>query len=264
MSGSKKEPKRSHAEALALTNSNRGLAIAAVRSMFGHNNPLRPDMEQSAWLALYDASLRYDAIDDASFSSYAYGCVFKRTIINWYAMRCVGHIPRPVAVAFRRIERSKTERSTSDIDGEIVASTSIGDADTQKWDSRSYYAFTRGERSLSELTGNRSDPHRQTLEESIAAEDPSPEELAETSYCKRSVALILAKTSLSEREREVIEARYLRSEEETQSEIGVRLGVTRQRIQQIEAGALSKLRATARRVMPASENASGAKESASA
>jgi RNA polymerase primary sigma factor len=83
----------------------------------------------------------------------------------------------------------------------------------------------------------------------VAGDDPLPEEEVEVSL--RSQALAEALSTLSERERQVLALRYGLdgSEPETLEEIGCRLGLTRERVRQIELETLRRL-STLREMMP--------------
>ena len=75
----------------------------------------------------------------------------------------------------------------------------------------------------------------------VAGDDPLPEEHVEVSL--RSQALTLALQSLPDRERQVLVLRYglIDEEPKTLEEIGRRLGLTRERVRQIETEALKRL-----------------------
>jgi RNA polymerase primary sigma factor len=75
----------------------------------------------------------------------------------------------------------------------------------------------------------------------VAGEEPLPEETVELNL--RSEALRRALASLPEREREVVAMRYglAGSEPQTLEEIGRRLGLTRERVRQIELESLRRL-----------------------
>jgi RNA polymerase primary sigma factor len=74
----------------------------------------------------------------------------------------------------------------------------------------------------------------------IAADDPSIEDAAADSELREQIEIALAR--MTERERTVIELRFgLLGESQTLEEIGRRLGVTRERVRQLETQALKHL-----------------------
>lgn len=83
-----------------------------------------------------------------------------------------------------------------------------------------------------------------TLLDTIAGEDPTPED----SYSKRELevmrkqALTKGLTNLDDRERDIVTNRYLVDQPHTLASLANVYGVTAERIRQIEAGAISKLK----------------------
>jgi RNA polymerase primary sigma factor len=107
-------------------------------------------------------------------------------------------------------------------------------------------AADRAPRSLDEPQRDE-DGELSTLGELLA--DPLAEEAYEQVLEATEREEILALLSgLSEREREILRARYgLAGPEQSLAEVGARLGVSAERVRQLERRALSKLRAAARR-----------------
>jgi RNA polymerase primary sigma factor len=99
-------------------------------------------------------------------------------------------------------------------------------------------AAARASTSLDQPIGEQEDA---VFGDLVAGDDPLPEELTERRLQKE--ALDRALESLPERDRQVLELRYgLRGEEpHTLEHIGRRLGLTRERVRQIEVESLSRL-----------------------
>lgn len=234
---------RSDEEALALANENRALALHVARKMFG-GTPHLADMEQNAWLALYRAAQIYDPTRGANFCTYAFACIRRQLLRAWRRTRCVGHIPEHVSMAFRAIERDDTSNRTSEVEERLDETMPrTVEIDTPRWDARSYFTFAMGERSLSEVVWVGDADHVVTLLDTLPDEEiPSPEEPAEAMLRASLARRILAETPLNDREREVIERRFLCGDGETLQEIADTHGLSRERIRQIEARGLAKLR----------------------
>lgn len=237
MTFTRREPKRSPSEALALAAPHLGVMHAAVRKTI-RDREKWDDFTQSAWLELYRAAELYDPDEGVEFGSYAYSCIRGRAIKEWRRSRCIGVVPAAVARVFRGMERRGTN-TTSGVE-EVLAQAFTVDSHGH-WDARAFFTFSLGERSLSEVVGDQQSEHPQTLEDTLADDGPSAEETAEATMRSALAYRMLATSGLTDRERAIVEARYLNDPEETLQEIGDRLGVSRERVRQIEAVALRKL-----------------------
>ena len=103
---------------------------------------------------------------------------------------------------------------------------------------REVRAAARASASLDQPVGDQEDA---VFGDFVAGDDPLPEERVEGAL--RSQALAVALQALGERERQVLVLRYGLAEYEpkTLEEIGRRLGLTRERVRQIEVEALRRL-----------------------
>ena len=82
----------------------------------------------------------------------------------------------------------------------------------------------------------------------LADDRPDPEEIVTGAHDgkQRSRWLALSLAELSERERTIIRERRLREDGRTLEELGVRLGISKERVRQIEGRAIQKLQEVAR------------------
>ena len=103
---------------------------------------------------------------------------------------------------------------------------------------REVKAAARASSSLDQPVGEHEDA---VFGDFVAGDDPLPEERVEVSL--RSQALTVALQALPERERHVLVLRYglIDEEPKTLEEIGRRLGLTRERVRQIELESLRRL-----------------------
>jgi RNA polymerase primary sigma factor len=99
-------------------------------------------------------------------------------------------------------------------------------------------AAARASTSLDQPVGDTEDA---VFGDFVAGDDPLPEETVERSL--RSQALMQALTVLTDREQQVLVLRYglADAEPKTLEEIGRRLGLTRERVRQIELDSLRRL-----------------------
>jgi RNA polymerase sigma factor (sigma-70 family) len=100
-------------------------------------------------------------------------------------------------------------------------------------------AISRTPASLDALVG---DSGATTLGDLVDAEDASPEDLVVARAAQRQLVALIG--DLPERESTVIRARYglEQGRRQTYDEIGARLGVSRERVRQVEREALERLR----------------------
>src|SRR5262249_1793983 len=103
---------------------------------------------------------------------------------------------------------------------------------------REVKSAARASASLDQPVGDQEDA---VFGDFVAGDDPLPEECVEGAL--RSQALAIALQALSDRERQVLGRRYGPAGEEpkTLEEIGRRLGLTRERVRQIELDSLRRL-----------------------
>jgi len=87
----------------------------------------------------------------------------------------------------------------------------------------------------------------------LAAHPPDPEETVDRAYTIRAVrsALDDALATLTERERRIVDARMLSDEPVTLEQLGVELGVSKERVRQLEARARRKLQSSLSAFQPA-------------
>ena len=87
-----------------------------------------------------------------------------------------------------------------------------------------------------------------SLEDRLEDPSPTPEDLvaADSEHRFRRGCLERALGELSERERIIIESRRLREDKVVLSDLGLRFGISKERVRQIEKAAMEKLQAATR------------------
>jgi RNA polymerase sigma-32 factor len=222
------------------------LVIATAARFRNYGLPMG-DLIQEGNLGLMQAAARFEPERNVRFSTYAAwwirAAIQDYVLRNWSIVR-TGTTAAQKSLFFNlrrlrsRIEGVSTEKGLT-VDGraKIAGLLGVGVKEVEDMEAR----MSGGDQSLNVQI---SDDGEEEFQSFLADDRPNPEDvvIGLKDSQTRSKWLNEALQTLSDRERKIIRERHLRYETVTLEDLGKQLGVSKERVRQLEARAMEKLR----------------------
>ncbi len=222
--------------------------VVSIASKFKYYGLPISDLIQEGNVGLMQAAARFEPSRDVRFSTYASwwikSCIQDFVLRNWSIVR-VGTTTAQKALFFnlRRLRARIEDTDKAEINDEgratIAQTLGVNVKDVMDMEQRMHVS----DQSLNSTIANGSDDAWQDF---LADERPTPEDyIVEMRTLEaRASWLNKALSVLSERERRIISARRLSDDVITLEDLGRELGVSKERVRQLENRALEKMKST--------------------
>lgn len=223
--------------------------VISMASKFRHFGLAMNDLIQEGHVGLLEAAARFEPEREVRFSTYATwwirASIQDYILRNWSIVRGgTSSAQKALFFNLRRL-RARLSQGADSLSGtamyrEIATALKVSESDVALMDSRLSGPDSSLNAPLIEDDSGSSD--RQDF---LVAKDPLPDEMVTTSIddARRVTWLRSALDVLSERELKIIRERRLQDDGATLEALGSKLGISKERVRQIETRALEKLRA---------------------
>ncbi len=230
------------------------LVVSAAAKFRNYGLPMG-DLIQEGNIGLMQAAARFEPERDLRFSTYANWWIRSAmqdyVLRNWSIVR-TGTTAAQKSLFFNlrrlraKIERTQGAEGLGEVGrAQIAKELNVNIKDVEQMEGR----LSGGDNSLNAVVGEDGDEEWQNF---LADDRPNPEDIvmgmkdAKT----RSKWLEEALNTLSDREQKIIRDRHLQYETVTLEDLGSELGVSKERVRQLEARAMEKLKASIAQKVP--------------
>jgi len=222
--------------------------VISMASKFRHFGLSMNDLIQEGHVGLLEAAARFEPEREVRFSTYATwwirASIQDYILRNWSIVRGgTSSAQKALFFNLRRL-RARLSQGSESLTGtamyrEIATALKVSESDVALMDSRLSGPDSSLNAPLMEDDSGSSD--RQDF---LVAKEPLPDEMVSTSIDdeRRVTWLKSALDVLSERELKIIRERRLQDDGATLEALGTKLGISKERVRQIETRALEKLR----------------------
>jgi len=223
--------------------------VIAIAARFRHYGLSMADLIQEGHIGLLEAAARFEPDRDVRFSTYATwwirASIQDYILRNWSIVRG-GTSSAQKALFFNlrrlraRLSRDPGELASVSIYREIANAVGVSENDVAVMDSR----LSAPDTSLNAPMVEGEDSGASSRVSFLVDDKPLPDEVAEDMIDgeRRISWLRGALAVLSDRELRIVRARRLSDDADTLESLGARLGISKERVRQIENRALDKLR----------------------
>lgn len=223
--------------------------VIAMAVRFRHYGLPIADLVQEGHIGLLEAVARFEPDREVRFSTYATWWIRASMqdyiLRNWSIVRGgTSSAQKSLFFNLRRL-RAKIARKGPDSDvsqtlAEVARAVGVSVRDVETMNAR----LSAPDSSLNAPVGDGEDGSTTERGNFLVDDNPLPDELVEKQIDgeRRARWLRNALKSLSPRELRIVRARRLQEESETLESLGQELGISKERVRQIEARALEKLR----------------------
>lgn len=223
--------------------------VISMAARFRHFGLSISDLIQEGHIGLLEAAARFEPNRQVRFSTYATWWIRASMqdyiLRNWSIVRG-GTSSAQKALFFNlrrlraRLAQDARMLSNDDLYREVSAALNVSVADVATMDAR----LSGPDASLNAPLSADSDGQGTERMDLLVSDAPAPDEVvgAAIDTQRRELWLKHALTTLSERELRIINERRLQEEGATLEALGAKLGISKERVRQIEGRALEKLR----------------------